>query len=75
MLSKAYRNRTFLIIRFDDFSDYENLAIRLLQSLYTSNPDMARLAIKRENYEFNKFSALEIASKFVEYDLSSNTDL
>ncbi|CAF0747871.1 unnamed protein product [Adineta ricciae] len=41
--------------------DYENLAIRLLQSLYTSNPDMARLAIKRENYEFNKFSSLEIA--------------
>lgn len=44
------------------FSEYENLAIRLLQSLYMSNPYMARLSIKRENSEFNKFSSLDIAS-------------
>ncbi|CAF1217708.1 unnamed protein product [Rotaria sordida] len=41
--------------------EYENLAIRLLQCLYLSNPNMARFALKRENSEFNKFSTLEIA--------------
>ncbi|CAF0821277.1 unnamed protein product [Adineta steineri] len=42
-------------------NEYENLAIRLLNSLYTSNSNMARLAIKRENFEFNKLSSLEVA--------------
>ncbi len=36
--------------------------MRLLQSLYISNPTMARLAIKRENFEFNKISSLDVAS-------------
>ena len=43
-------------------SEYEQLAIRLLQCLYLSNPTMARLALKRENFEFNKLSSLEVAS-------------
>lgn len=46
-------------------SEYEKLAIRLLQCLYLSNPTMARLALKRENYEFNKMSSLEVASMSV----------
>jgi len=45
-------------------SEYENLAVRLLQSLYTTNPHMARLSIKRENLEFNCFTSLEVASMF-----------
>jgi len=45
-----------------DFSEYENLAMRLLQCLYLSNPYMTRLALKRENFEFNKLSSLEVAS-------------
>lgn len=44
-------------------SEYETLAIGLLQSLYVSNPDMARLAIKRENFEFNRLTSLDIASR------------
>lgn len=44
------------------YSTYENLAMRLLQCLYLSNPIMARLALKRENFEFNKLSLLEVAS-------------
>jgi len=48
------------------YSEYENLAVRLLQSLYVSNPDMARLAIKRENFEFNRLISLEVASRFSE---------
>jgi len=47
-----------------DFSEYENLAMRLLQCLYLSNPNMARLALKRENFEFNKLSSLEVASMY-----------
>lgn len=43
-------------------SEYEKLAVRLLQCLYLSNPTMARLALKRENFEFNKLSSLEVAS-------------
>jgi hypothetical protein len=46
------------------FSEYENLAMRLLQCLYSSNPHMTRLALKRENFEFNKLSSLEVASMF-----------
>jgi hypothetical protein len=38
--------------------------MRLLQCLYISNPNMARLALKRENFEFNKLSSLEVASMF-----------
>ncbi|UJR25333.1 hypothetical protein I4U23_006683 [Adineta vaga] len=45
----------------DHADEYENLAIRLLQCLYLSNPNMARLALKRENFEFNKLSSLEVA--------------
>jgi hypothetical protein len=45
-----------------DSSEYENLAMRLLQCLYLSNPYMTRLALKRENFEFNKLSSLEVAS-------------
>ncbi|UJR23579.1 hypothetical protein I4U23_026567 [Adineta vaga] len=45
----------------DHADEYENLAIRLVHSLYTSNPYMARLAIKRENFDFNRFSSLDIA--------------
>ncbi|CAF4387456.1 unnamed protein product, partial [Rotaria sp. Silwood2] len=41
--------------------EYENLAIRLLQCLYLSNSNMACLALKRENFEFNKFSSLKVA--------------
>ncbi|CAF3353891.1 unnamed protein product [Rotaria sp. Silwood1] len=41
--------------------EYEALAIRLLQCLYLSNPNMARFSLKRENFEFNKFSSLEVA--------------
>ncbi|CAF1506739.1 unnamed protein product, partial [Didymodactylos carnosus] len=37
------------------------MAMRLLQTLYVTNPHMARLTIKRENFEFNKMSSLEIA--------------
>jgi hypothetical protein len=44
------------------FSEYENLAIRLLQCLYLTNPNMTRLSLKRENFEFNKLSLLEVAS-------------
>ncbi len=36
--------------------------MRLVQLLYISNPNMARLAIERENFEFNKLSSLEVAS-------------
>ncbi len=39
--------------------------MRLLQCLYLSNPNMARLALKRENFEFNKLSSLEVASMFL----------
>jgi hypothetical protein len=56
-------NRNFVF--FFDFSEYENLAMRLLQCLYLSNPNMARLALKRENFEFNKLSLLEVASMFL----------
>ncbi|CAF0931211.1 unnamed protein product [Adineta ricciae] len=45
----------------DHADEYENLAMRLLQCLYLSNPNMARLALKRENFEFNKLSSLEVA--------------
>ncbi|CAF3882050.1 unnamed protein product [Rotaria sp. Silwood2] len=45
----------------DHANAYENLAIRLLQCLYLSNPNMARFSLKRENFEFNKFSSLEVA--------------
>ena len=44
------------------FSEYEKLAMRLLQCLYLTNPNMARMALKRENFEFNKLSSLEVAS-------------
>ncbi|CAF2754925.1 unnamed protein product [Rotaria sp. Silwood2] len=45
--------------------EYENLAIRLLQCLYLSNSNMACLALKRENFEFNKFSSLKVACMFI----------
>ena len=45
------------------YSEYENLAIRLLQALRTFNANTARLAIKRENFEFNKLSSLDVARK------------
>ena len=48
-------------VRFSS-SEYEKLAMRLLQCLYLTNPNMARLALKRENFEFNKLSSLEVAS-------------
>ena len=48
-------------VRFSP-SEYEKLAMRLLQCLYLTNPNMARLALKRENFEFNKLSSLEVAS-------------
>ncbi len=38
--------------------------MRLLQCLYLSNPNMTRLALKRENFEFNKLSSLDVASMF-----------
>ena len=43
------------------YSEYENLAIRLLQALRAFNANTARLAIKRENFEFNKLSSLDVA--------------
>ncbi|CAF3969144.1 unnamed protein product, partial [Adineta steineri] len=42
-------------------SEYEQLAMRLVQCLYLSNPNLTRLALKRENFEFNKLSSLEVA--------------
>jgi hypothetical protein len=60
MLSKT--NKRLNEIFVFHFSEYENLAMRLLQCLYLSNPNMTRLALKRENFEFNKLSSLEVAS-------------
>ena len=47
---------------FRTSSAYENLAMRLVQCLYLTSPTMARVALKRENFEFNKLSTLEVAS-------------
>ncbi len=58
----AFKRCQILIGMFLIFSEYENLAIRLLQCLYLTNPNMTRLSLKRENFEFNKLSLLEVAS-------------
>lgn len=47
---------------FRNSSEYENLAMRLVQCLYLTSPTMARVALKRENFEFNRLSTLEVAS-------------
>jgi hypothetical protein len=37
--------------------------MRLIQCLYLNSPTMTRIALKRENYEFNRLSSLEVASR------------
>ncbi|CAF4123225.1 unnamed protein product, partial [Adineta steineri] len=62
LCEKRSSTETVTVQKLRDHADeYEQLAMRLVQCLYLSNPNLTRLALKRENFEFNKLSSLEVA--------------
>ncbi|CAF1559469.1 unnamed protein product, partial [Adineta steineri] len=64
LCEKRSSTETVTVQKLRDHADeYEQLAMRLVQCLYLSNPNLTRLALKRENFEFNKLSSLEVANK------------
>ncbi|CAF1575904.1 unnamed protein product, partial [Adineta steineri] len=62
LCEKRSSTETVTVQKLRDHADeYEQLAMRLVQCLYLSNPNLPRLALNRENFEFNKLSSLEVA--------------